>query len=160
MPPVTPLPGGFTAQNARSAITAAIEARLDELDWLSVYVGEVPGQVPLLPRGGGRIAPYAVIHPSPGRADLGGNAEADAGSHGALWSGQINLTAGYTNDLLDALDQVIPYLHLWSPQVPGLSCGLLRPPEGADPGPVRRNDTAKPPRVWTPTPWQLHYVTA
>lgn len=155
-----PLPDVFTAQTGRFAITAAVEARLRAVPGLTVYVGEVPGDVTVQPNSGGRVEPYAVIFPSAGRPNVTANLEASLeGGGDFLWTGQITFTAGYVADLMDTLDQAIPLLHLWSPDVPGLSCGLMRPPIGFDSGPARRNDTALPPRHSTPTLWQLHVTS-
>lgn len=153
-------PTVFTAQTARLAVAEAIETRLSTLTGLSVYVGEVPGQPPVQDNSGGRVAPYAVIFPSPGRPDVNPGLEATFETGGDfLWTGQITFTAGYAADLLDTLDQAIPLLQ-FSPEVPGLDCGFLRPPPGFNAGPIRRNDTALPPRCSTATLWQLHIVNA
>lgn len=154
-------PTTFTAETARFALTQAIKARLETLTGLSVFIGEIPSDADLakLAKGGGRIAPYAVIHPSAGRPDVTPGFEANRVTD-ALWSGQIDFTTGYDLDLLDLLDQAVPLLHLWRATVPGVDCGPIRPPVGYEPGPFRRNTAARPTRVWTPLLWQIHHATA
>lgn len=156
------------AARSRWPVREAIALRLEHLAAttstdLTVYRGEIPGVPPTKVLAGnrdqsGRVAPYAVVHGGAGEADITGTLEA-TGGHDAFLDGQITFAAGYESDLLDLLDEVVPALHLWVPEIVGLDCGPLRQPAGTRPR-VMRDDSARPARFMCPWQWQLHVATA
>lgn len=148
-----------TAQSARRPIFTALAAHLRTIPGLAVYdTGEISTEPAKLDGGPvGRIAPYAVPYADPGQLDPNPSIEAVPADF--VWSGQVTFAAGLQNDLLALLDLAIPALSLWSPSIDGLSCGLLRPPDGFS-ARVRRIDTVRPPRWEAATLWRLHVVTA
>lgn len=138
----------------RMALAAAVKARLETLAGVTVYDGEVPSRPPVIPDGTGRVMPYVVIYPSPGRphddADLGEcNDDLD-------WTVQVTCAAGHVRDLLDLVDRVHSLLHRWAPVVDGVNVGRLQWPRGYDAGPSRRDEDVDPPRHFLP----LLYVLA
>lgn len=160
----TPIGTPATAQTSRLAITHALKDRLvGLLGAHAVFVAEIPDQPPVLvtdgaPDPSGRVAPYAIIWPGAGRPDLNPSLEATPTDH--LWAGQVTFAAGFADDLLALLDDAIPLLNLWVPVIDGITCGPMRPTPGADPGPIRPERDARPPRFSLPTLWRLHNVTA
>lgn len=162
-----------TAYDARLAILDAINSRLEALPTaadvaaLTVYSeGEVPAEPPKIvtpsgPDKTGRIAPYAVVYPSPGsrpNPDFEGGLTLGAGDF--LWSGQLTLVAGYRRTLVDVLDRVIPWLESWMPEIDGLACGWFEQNPNTTPATIRRNAQVSPSRYSVPTLWQLHVATA
>lgn len=123
---------------------------------VSVYRGEVPKDIPLLPESG-RIAPYVVLFDGVGRPDI----EPDlAGVNVDLrWSAQMIVGAGWQADCSATVDRICDLAYRWSPVIPGIAAGRMEPPPGYDPGPLRRNDSVSPPRWWTPLQWRVD-VTA
>lgn len=143
---------------ARKTLGDALVERLELLDGIGVYPGEVPPDPPVItvgavPDPAGRIAPYVVVYGGAGLPDL----EPDLGDGNVdlLWSFQTTVAAGYEADALHAVDRVFDQLYRWSPAVSGLVCGRVKPPPGFDPGPVLRDDKKTPPRFWLPLQWQL-----
>lgn len=145
------------AQSSRFAITNAIKTRLETLAGLTVYIGEVPDAPPLKTKDAGldpsrRVAQYAVVYPSPGKPNISPSMEGDPSDF--LWTGQIDFAGGFNEDVQLLLDDAVPLLDHWIVTVGGISCGFLR--NVGDPGPIRINSVARPPRHWVPTQWQLH----
>lgn len=144
---------------SRKALLDAVVGRLEGVSGLSVYPGEIPTPVPVIvtdgaPDPSGRAAPYVVVYPSPGTPSRDGTDLAE--THEDLeWMLQLIVAAGYLADLVWTIDQIDEALHNWSPTIDGVSCNGLRPPDGYDPGPSRRNDAAEPPRHWSPLQYRL-----
>jgi hypothetical protein len=149
---------------SRRLLTNAIFDRLDTLlIGVTIYKGEVPEAPPLIqlpggPDPSGRVAPYIVLYPSPGRpydeeADLGdSNVDLD-------WQFQATVAAGYIDDLNETVASADDLLFRWSPVVAGAVVGRLRPPLGFDPGPTRRDKDFTPNRFFVPLLYQLTATT-
>lgn len=160
-----------TAQTPRQPVLDALVTRLEALavDQLTVYPGEVDPAPPTLVTAGqpdpsGRVAPYAVVWGATGRPDpnpnLGATSGGTARTGDSILSGQITFAAGYLNDLLAVLDEVIPLLQLWVPTIDGLECGPLRQQPGFDAGPPRLDERVRPPRWMSPWMWRLHVASS
>lgn len=149
-----------TAQTARQPVCAAIHDHLALLGpgRLAVYPGEVDGTPPTLSGAIGRVAPYAIVWGATADPDAAANLAATAGGNerlgASVLSGQITFVAGYRDDLLALLDDAVDHLHLWTPTVPGLSCGRLRQQPGTRPA-VTRDDNARPARFMAPWLWSV-----
>lgn len=140
----------------RRLITDAVLARLSGQSW-KLYDGEVPSNVPLIGGTGGRIQSYVVAYPFGGRP--GPDAELSDTAADLEYTIQLDCAAAYREDTEYLVDQVNLLMYRWTPTVSGLVFGSFRPPLGYDPGPVRRNGQAKPPRFWVPLQYRIN-VTA
>lgn len=148
-----------TAQTARRPLSLALVAQLETVPHLNVFLGDVPDDVPVIegpdgPDSSGRVAPYAVVHGGAGEPGI--NPSLAPIPSDFVWRPQVTFAAGYTEDLLAALDRALPAINLWSPVIAGVRIGHLRPALGFDPGTFRRDDDIRPPRFYVPTLWQLH----
>lgn len=148
---------------SRVTLTHAVDTRLTGITYLSaVYPGEVPDKPTIAggndPDPDGRVAPYAVVYPSPGARSTDARDAADT-DRSLDWLVQVTVAAGYRDDLLAALDDVTAALDGWAPVIDGISCNALRAPAGYDPGPVRRDDDVDPPRFYVPLQYRLTATT-
>lgn len=150
---------------SRKQLADLVEKRLrDNLTNATVYRGEVPDKPPVIQTAGkddpsGRIAPYVVLYTGAGNPTV----EADLGRGGVEldWSFQTNCVAGYDADCGRLVDRVTDLLFRWVPQLDGHAFGLIEPPPGFDPGPIRRQDlTGIPPRFFAPLQWRLSITTS
>lgn len=143
---------------SRRALTGAVKVRLDGVADLTVYRGEVPAKPPVIQTDDEdddslRVAPYAVLYPSPGTPSPAGQEYAE--TYTSLdWLIQVTVAAGYSEDAEAAVDRVDNQLLGWAPTIASIACDALRPPLGFDPGPMRRSDEVEPPRFYLP----LQYV--
>lgn len=149
---------------SRLDLTDAVLARLSG-GWVKVYLSEVDDDgPPVLERNGvqdpsGRVAAYAVLHPQAGTP----NVEVDLAdsSIDLDWGCQVSVSAGFTRDLLDAVDFVHDRLYRWRPAgLTGVHTDGLIPPPGFDPGNPRTSQpSVQPPRVWLPLQYRLTATT-
>lgn len=152
---------------ARKTLGDLVIARLEGIAGLNVYRGEIRWwddeniehreppviSTPAGPDPSGRVAPYVVHYGGAGDPELGATLAGPAPN--LLWSFQTTVAAGYEPDCAKTVDQVVAQLHGWRPVHEGVSFGLVHPPIGFDPGPIRRDDQKTPPRFWLPLLWQL-----
>lgn len=132
-------------------ITDWVEARAKTLTNLQVFVGEVDEPLQTLANSD-RVAPYVVIYPFGGTDGPDPNLS-DAPAGDLTYGFQVNCGAGFRADCEFLIDQVRGLFNRWAPDVDpgaGFVVGQLRPPVGHQPGPLRRNDSVKPPRFWLP----------
>lgn len=128
-------------------ITDQVEAKLNEINGLTVYRSEVEDQPPRYPDSD-RVAPYAVLYPFPGKPGPGGDL---AGVSDDLDYGcQVTVAAGFVRDCEAAVDAVHQKLYRLSLTVAGVVFGQLIPPPGYDPGPIRVDRSISPPRSSLP----------
>lgn len=144
----------MTAQVSRFTLTEQTIARLGSIDDLVVFLGRADN-VPLKPDGSG-VVQYVVLHAGAGTPAVG--TEDLTGLTGALdWSCQTNCAGATERDVLWVIDQVHAALYGWRPTgLEGINTDGLVPPPGYDPGPIRSNDQADPPRKWLPLQWRLN----
>lgn len=112
-----------------------------------------PVETSAAPDPSGRLGPYVVVYSGVGSPGL----EPDLGEAGQdlLWSCLLHVSGPYDADTAQTVDRVHAALYRWQPVIAGLSCGLMKPPPGYDPGPLRFDATVQPPRFWTPLQWQV-----
>lgn len=106
----------------------------------------------------GRVGPYVVHYTGVGTP----GPEVDLGEDGddLIWSPLLHISAGYDADAAQTYDRTFAALYRWVPVVAGYGFGLMKPPPGYDPGPLRRQDTpGMPPRFWTPLQMQVQVTT-
>ncbi len=128
---------------------------LDAIAGLNSYDGEIvddndnPTTPPL--DTDGRVHPYAVFYPSPGRRDLRRLAHVPTN---VAWSFQVTCVGGDNTRCLWASDQVSGALTGLRLTVDGQATGKLA--EGADTGPMRRDDDVTPARLFVPLLFALY----
>jgi hypothetical protein len=144
-----------TSAIRRKVLGDLFEARMKLLTGVTIYRGEIPTDPPAIPDDpSGRVAPYVVIFGSAGSPDI----DPDLGDENddLLWTAHLICSAGWEADAQQLIDRIHSHIYRWSPTTTGgVSFGRLRPPPGYDPGPVRCNETVKPPRFWSPLQYQL-----
>jgi hypothetical protein len=122
---------------------------LDAVPVVNAYDGEVPKTPPTDPDG--RVSAYAVLYFSPGRRHA--NA-LDGGQRSVEGSFQVTCVGGDPTRALWCVDRVLAALSGASVTVDGRP-RQIRVRED-DPGTVRRDDNATPPRHYVPLLFQLH----
>lgn len=138
-----------------------VKARLDGIAAVvagnaSVYVGEVPGEPPVIP-GQSRVKPYAVVFSGDGSPI--DEVPLTADQTGSLtWPFQVTCAAGYHDDVLGLLDGVHGQLDGWIPTLTGYQFGPVSNPPGYDAGPVRKDPTVEPNRFFLPCQFLLAAV--
>lgn len=143
---------------SRLALATLVAARLRLIAAVvaqnaSIYVGEVPGQPPVIP-GQSRVKPYAVLFSGDGTPI--DEAPLTADTTGTLsWSFQVTVAAGYHDDALGLLDAVHGQLDGWVPTLTGYGFAPMAQPPGYDAGPMRRDTTVEPPRFYLPAQFVL-----
>jgi hypothetical protein len=143
----------------RKVLGDQLEARLKALPGapaVKVYRGEVPDHPPRMPDSD-RVEPYVVFFDGAGATNL----EPDLAyrNEDLSWSPQITIAAGFSPDCAQLVDRVCAWVYRWSPVLEGVAAGMLQPPPGFDPGPVRPDRTVTPIRFFLPTQWQLVVTT-
>jgi hypothetical protein len=134
-------------------LTTVVDDRLKTLTGVTVYRGEVPDQPPKLEDGSGRVAPYVVHYPFPGKPGPGGDLAGE--SDDLEYTTQVSCAAGYVQDCEYLVDRVHQLMFRWTPSVAGVVLGQFVPPPGYDPGPVRVDRTISPPRSSLPLQYRL-----
>lgn len=139
-------------------ITEQLLTRLRTLTAVEVYDAEVPAHPPALAGDDeGRVGPYVVAYPSAGtptsETDL-----ADS-SDDLVYTFQLTCAAGYRADCEYLIDRVRPLMRSWAPVLDGVNFGLVRPPVGYDPGPIRRDQDVTPPRFYVPLQYRTTATT-
>jgi hypothetical protein len=143
----------------RKELGDQLEARLKALPGspaVTVYRGEVDEHPPTYPDSD-RVAPYVVLFDGTGTVNL----EPDLAyrNEDLAWTPQITIAAGFSPDCVQLVDRVCAWVYRWSPVLEGVAAGLLEPPPGFDPGPVRIDRTVSPPRFFVPTQWRVDVTT-
>lgn len=132
---------------SRYLLLQAIKTRLETaVTNCEVYLGE-PTDVPRI--GSTQyVVPHAALYPSPGTP----SDEQDVADTATDldWLFQVTLAAGFVNDLTALVTRVDDVLYRWTPAVPGLVCGPVKPPPGFDPGPLRFDRDVTPHRPYLP----------
>lgn len=134
-------------------LTDAVLARLTTLVGVTVYRSEVDTSPPVLPDSG-RVGPYVVVYPFPGKPGQYGQ---DLGNTGddLEYTCQLTCAAGFATDCEALVDRVHHLMYVWAPTIAGIVLGTFVPPPGYDPGPVRADTTITPPRFSVPLQYRL-----
>lgn len=142
-----------TAAIDRKVLADAVMARLEnQLPTVARFQGEAV-DVPLLPGGDGRAAPYVVLHVAPGgptdQQDLADTVD------DLDWPFQITCAAGEVADLQALMSDVDAVIFRWRPVIEGLVCGPCKPPFGFTGISIQIDRSVTPHRPFVP----LQYVT-
>ncbi|VXC44129.1 hypothetical protein [Nocardioides sp. AX2bis] len=140
---------------SRLVVAKALMARLDGITWATAHLGAIDTAKARPVDADGRVSPYVVLYPGLGRVRDAEDTVTGSSSADLALLFQLTCVAGVADALLDLFDAVHDQVHLWSPGIAGIGGGRFRTPPGYDPGPMRRNDQANPPRFWSPMQYQL-----
>lgn len=147
-------------------LDARLKARLgagDDGPLVLVYRGEIvagdqadqpqPIVTDSAPDPSGRVGPYVVHYTGVGSPGI--EVDLAEGGDDLLWSPLLHVSGPYDGDAAQTYDRVHAALYRWQPVLAGFAFGLMKPPPGYDPGPLRRDDKIQPPRFWTPMQMQV-----
>lgn len=141
---------------SRAALVTAVMDRLDDQVTHPGYLGE-PGEPVPTKTGTQRVAPHWILYPRGGTPDV----EVDLAetAEDLLWGFQLTVVSGDAEDIPTLVDLIHATFHRWTPAVPGVVCGAFHPPEGYDPGPLRRDTAVTPHRFWAPLQFESTFTT-
>ena len=143
---------------SRATLSQAIVTRLTELQDVGVYTAStIPGDLPVLGDGSGRVSGYTVVWSGDG-SPLDETPLCGETTGSLLWPFFVTCAHGYDTDTLWVIDRVHALLDDWAPDLlaeAGFQAGPIHPPAGYNAGPVREDRDVAPSRFYLPLAFQL-----
>lgn len=135
------------------ALTRAVAALFDSAVGLTFYRSIVDPPPPV--DANGVVMAYAVLHPQPGDATTGSLTHQPGQ---LVWGFHLTAAGGDDNYCGFAVDQIRARVDGRTLTVSGVKVGLMQPPFGAIPPPMRPDLNVAPPRLFVPLEYRVMAV--